>query len=322
MPLTLYRRGNIWHYRGSVAGRRLRGSTKTASKPTAQRIAAEVEARYWKGHLDGPEAVVTFANAANLYLDAGKPERFIASLNRYWGDTPIKNISSGAIRQSSLDLYPKASGATRNRQAIVPTQAIINHAASLDLCKPVRVKRWPVEKKERDPATWEWIDAFRAHANPHLGALALFMFCTGARISEAIAITWDDVDFPNRRVLIRQTKIGEERWAHIQPVLVAALASLQDRVDKVFRYSSRDTVGPQWDKVIKRAKIKHLSPHSCRHGFATAMLHAGVDPKTTAKRGGWKSTQHLFATYGHATDDESVTDCIVPATRDQGRKLG
>ena len=43
MPLKLFKRGKIWHYRGTVAGRLLRGSTKTASKETAQRIAADKE---------------------------------------------------------------------------------------------------------------------------------------------------------------------------------------------------------------------------------------------------------------------------------------
>lgn len=214
MPLTVYRRGQIWHYRGSVAGRRLRGSTKTADKKIAQRITSAVEARHWKGALDGPEAVLTFANAAHLYLNAKKPDRFLAKLSAYWKDTLVKAINPGAIRQACIDLLPNAAGSTRNRHVIVPTQAIINHAASRALCQPIRVPRWPVEHHEKTPATWEWIEAFRAVAPPHLGALALFMFCTGARISEALAVTWDDVDFSRRNVLIRQTKIGAERLAH------------------------------------------------------------------------------------------------------------
>jgi hypothetical protein len=43
MPLKIYRRGPIWHYRGTVAGRRLRGSTGTTDKDVAARIAAERE---------------------------------------------------------------------------------------------------------------------------------------------------------------------------------------------------------------------------------------------------------------------------------------
>ena len=56
MPLKLYSRGEIWHYRGTVAGRRLRGSCKTADKAIAARQIAEIEAREWKCNFDGPEA--------------------------------------------------------------------------------------------------------------------------------------------------------------------------------------------------------------------------------------------------------------------------
>jgi hypothetical protein len=44
MPLKLYKRGKVWHYRGTVAGRRIRGSCKTADQATAARAAAEIEA--------------------------------------------------------------------------------------------------------------------------------------------------------------------------------------------------------------------------------------------------------------------------------------
>lgn len=57
--LKIHKRGDIWHFSGTVAGRRLRGSTGTQDKTTAQRIAAETEARQWQGHLDGPGANLT-----------------------------------------------------------------------------------------------------------------------------------------------------------------------------------------------------------------------------------------------------------------------
>jgi integrase len=193
-------------------------------------------------------------------------------------------------------------------------QAVINHAASMDLCRHLKVKRFPVETKKKEPATWEWVQAFMAHSNPHLGALCCFMFLTGARISEALNVLWEDVDLSEGKALIRQTKIGAERRAHLPAVLVAAIANIQSNrepSEKVFKYSSLHTAKPQWRKVFKRAGIKPLTYHACRHGFATAMLHKGVDPITVAKLGGWKSAQHVFATYGHAMADETLADRIV-----------
>lgn len=322
MPLKLYRRddGDIWHYRGTVAGRRLRGTTGTAKKEVAQRFIADLETRRWKGHFDGPEAVLTFAQAAILYRDAEKATRFLDKVEDYWKDKPVKSITGGAVRKGAIVTYPNASGATRNRQFIVPTVAIINHAASLDLCRHLKVDRFPVTKKEKEPATWEWVQAFMAVSTPHLGALAAFMFLTGARITEAINLRWADVDLTARRALIKQTKISEERNAHLPPALVAALANIPSNREpdvKVFGYSSRDTAKHPWFAACKRAKIKVLTFHSCRHGFATALLHRRIDPITVAKLGGWKSPQHVFQTYGHAMDDDTLADLIIdtPATR-------
>jgi integrase len=319
MPLKLYRRkgSDIWHYRGTVAGKRLRGSTRTSDKDRALRIAAEKDARQWTSHLDGPAAVLTFANAAALYMKAGKQTRFLRKLIKHWNNTPVKEITAGAIRQSAVTLYPDVSGATRNRTVITPTQAIINHAAESELCQRIRVKRFPIEKKMKEPASWTWVRAFMSASSPHLGALACFMFATGARITEALSLTWMDVDFSSSTALIRQTKIGAQRRAHLPPALVAAMANIAGRgtrlggEGKVFRYRSRNSAAGPWRAAIKRAGIKPLSFHACRHGFATAALRAGIDIITVTKLGGWKTPQHVFGTYGHASDDATLTDRLI-----------
>lgn len=311
MSLKLSKRGRNWYYRGSVAGRKLRGSTKTADKEIAQQIIADLEAQIWKCHIHGPEAILTFAQAAILYRQAGREGRYLNQVEDYWRDVPVKTITAGSIRQAAIQLYPLACGATRNRSVIVPAQAIINYSAEMELCKHIKVKRFHVDHKEKTPITWEWIEAFMANANPHLGALACFLFLTGARISEALSVTWSDIDFNRCQALIRQTKVGSERMAHLPGPLMAAIANIKgDRQNKVFKYSTRSTAKVQWNVVIGRADIEKLSFHCCRHGFATAMLQAGIDPVTVAKRGGWKSPQHVFQTYGHALEDLTVTDRI------------
>jgi hypothetical protein len=296
MPLKIYKRGSLWHYRGTVAKRRLRGSTGTSNKETAVRIASDIETTTWKHRLDGPAAVLTFAQAAIAYRATGKPIRFLNRIEDYWKDTLVRDITPGGIRSAALVLYPKASGATRNRQAIVPMQAIINHAAEAELCPRIRV---------------EWVHAFMANSKPHLGTLALFMFLTGARVSEALAVDWGDVDFKAKSVLIRQTKIGAERRAHLPQSLIMALGNLQRIKGRpVFRYTDRANCIRVWETACKRGGIEPLTTHSCRHGFATALLRSGVDVVTIAKLGGWKSARHVLETYGHAIDDRTLTDLI------------
>lgn len=264
------------------------------------------------------------AQAALAYRDAGKSTRFLARVEDHWRDTPIREITGEAVRQSSRRLYPGARPATWNRQVIVPTQAIINHAAALGWCSPLRVKRFSVATKPKTPATAEWVEAFAAHASPHLGALALLMFGTGARIGEAVALTWADVDLSARLATIRQTKVNDTRTAHLPPPVVAALANISSTRradDLVFGYAGRSSVTTPWGRAIERAGIPYMSPHCCRHGFATTLLREGVDVKTVAKLGGWKDAGTVLQTYAHALDDPTLTDRLfgTPLTHEARR---
>lgn len=318
MPLKLFKRGEIWHYAGTVAGRRLRGSTKTAQFREAERFANAVESRELQGRRD-PGSVLTFAQASIEYRKVHGEPRYLVLVEDYWKDTLVKDITRGALKRAAVTLLPKAKGAYRNRAVIVPTSAVINFAATLELCPPFKPERFPVTKAVRDPATWAWVQAFMAHSSPHLGALAAFMFLTGARISEALDVKWRDVDFSAARVRIRMGKLGgQERLAHMPVALVAALANLPGEREagaQLFPYAGGTSCKDPWHVAIRNAGIKRLTPHSCRHGFATTLLHAGIDPITVAKRGGWKDPQQLFRTYGHAMDDETVTDLLTADTR-------
>lgn len=317
MPLKIFKRGDVYHYRGTVAGRRLRGSTKATDKEIATRAAAEIEARQWKRNFDGPEAVLTFSQAAIKYLAAGKQARFLPRISAYWKDTLVKDMTPGGIIQSARELYPRASGATRNRHVIVPTQAVINHAAELGLCQKISVTRLESFTKVKKPATIQWVRSFMKSSPPHLGGLALFMLLTGARVSEALSLKWSNVDLSKRTALISQTKIGAERLAHLPDELVVALANIPREPNRnVFRYTTVAAARKSWNAAVKRAGIEPLSFHCCRHGFATALLHAGVDVVTIAKLGGWKDKEHVVNTYGHAKDDPTLTDLIgTPVTQ-------
>ena len=174
------------------------------------------------------------------------------------------------------------------------------------------MKRWPVETKPRRPASWQWVMAFQSASSPHLSALACFMFLTGARIGESVSLRWSDLDLSKSTVLLRQTKTGTERLAHLPPDLIVALANISyggPASSRVFQMD-RHSAWRQWKRAVERAGIEYMSPHSCRHGFATSLLQAGVDPVTVAKLGGWTGVTQLWATYGHAREDRTITDLL------------
>lgn len=257
------------------------------------------------------------AQAFLTYIEDGGEDRFIGMPASYFKDTPVSEITGEAIRRGARQTYPKGSAATRNRQFIVPTVAAINHASELGWSQPIRVRRFKVNPKTKTPADLAWVNAFATQATelwlPELAALCLFMFGTGARIGEATALTWADVDFLLATATIRQTKTNTTRTAHLPQRVMVALANCggnRDPDEIVFGYANRHSVTKTWKYVAQRAGIAELTPHCCRHGFATSMLHKGFDPKTVADRGGWKDATTVLRTYAHAIEDPTTTDAL------------
>ena len=334
MPLRIFRRkirgklSKIWSYEGTVAGDLLRGSTGTADKGLAHRVASEIENRRLKRHLDGPEKeVLTFPQAVELYYKAHpiphpetnaskRTKRYINKIEDYWKDKAVSDMTAGAIRQSAIDLYPGMSGATLNRQVITPTQAIINHCAELELCPPIRIRRFKFEAKVKKPVTLEWLTTFCEYAQPIIKALVLQMFATAERFCEAHAAEWTDYDFQQRTILVRDTKTGQESFAHMPSPLLVALANLP-RDKKPFLYSESE-LRRRWDEDIERTAkavpgFERLTFHCCRHGFATKLLRDGVDPKTAAALGRWKSVALFIETYAHAIQNPQLTERLFDA---------
>ncbi|MCW2302576.1 integrase [Rhodovulum sulfidophilum] len=107
-----------------------------------------------------------------------------------------------------------------------------------------------------------------------------------------------------------------KRIAHLPPEIVVSLANIpsnRNPDDPVFGYAGRGSVRGHWNNVCRRAKIERLTPHCCRHGFATSMLQAGIDVKTVADMGGWKDATTVLRTYSHAMKDPSVTNVLFGA---------
>ena len=259
------------------------------------------------------------------YLDAGKSDRYLLRLVQHWKDTLVTEVLPETIRRAARKLYPDACEVTWNRQVIKPTQATINYAAELGWCPKISVKRFSENPKAKVPATLEWVRAFSVQVVkdglPQLAALCLFMFGTAARIGEACRMTWADLDLPAARATMYMFKPQPwERVAHLSPEVVKAVAKIRSNREPdapVFGYADRRKCAYHWIRTAERAGILPLSPHCCRHGFATTMLRKGFDVKMVAERGGWKDATTVLRTYAHAIQDISVTDALfdTPATQ-------
>lgn len=308
--LKIHQRGGIWHVAGTIAGNRVRQSLGTRDRGTAEELRAQLEARLWKRHTYGEEAVRTFEEAALHYMTHGGERRFLAPLIKHFKGRAIGSIKPGEIREAALALFPQAQPATRNRQGIIPARAVINHAHELGWCNPIKVSLFPAPKsRKHKPVDRKWLKAFMAQADadglPHLSAIVLFMNQTGARVSEAVRLTGAHVDLARRIAVLERTKTDEMSVRHLTAELALRLGALGLSDDQpVFRYTDPKAVTRRMKAVAERAKIPARTSHSAgRHSFGTnAMTVPGASVKAAMDAGGWKSARLFLETYVHASD--------------------
>src|SRR3990167_1450844 len=245
MPgLTPKLRRGVYYAIGYVGRKRVRKSLGTRDEGQAHELCALYEAKLWKRHSYGEEAVRTFEEAALSYQQADGESRFLAPLLKRFRGRVLGTIKAGEIVDAAHALYPNAKPATRNRQAIVPMRAVLSYASAKGWCAPIKVKNFPVQKVRRTSVDRTWIDAFLAQSDaddlPHLSAAALFMFQTGTRISEAARLLPEHVDLDNKVALLEDTKTGKWESRHLTDELVLRIENLPRKPGKpLFGYASR-----------------------------------------------------------------------------------
>jgi integrase len=328
MPIRLVRRPKSpnWVIRGTLRGIRVEESTGTDKRKVAEEIRAKREAEILAQSVYGRRATATFAEAALSYLENGGDKRFLDKVIEHFGTTPLARIDQDAIDRGAREVYPNASGATRDRQFYTPASAVIKHAAKRGWCS-----QFIMERPEKPPGRVRWITPEQADrlidaCNEHLRPLVIFLLYTGARIGEALWLDWNDVDlarghvsFPVNPTDGRRTKNNEARGVHLHPRVRAALANLPHREGEVFRRpdgtayerlheDGKDTsaggrIKRAFAGACKRAGIKNFTPHDCRHTWATWHYAKNRDLLALQKLGGWK-TLAMVTRYAHVNVGE------------------
>ncbi|MFN3456306.1 MAG: tyrosine-type recombinase/integrase [Novosphingobium sp.] len=341
MPLEPYLRNGKWWARGRIEHNGTpiteyqRYSTKALSEAGAREWCSQEEARVIRRHILGPEAAAkeeaaafTFAEACLLYEADAKTANYLLAILQEWGDKPVVEITPKMVRDLGKQLYPDAGTVTWTRQVVTPIRSVINNAHDLGKCAPIKIKGYDRQERARQdkrrgstgrtkylPGSWEWILQFCEHAEQRVRALALTMFSTGARISQAMEMHPKHFDAENKKLCIPGAKGMGDRWLDIPDWLVAELKELppflyprgwehKDENRRLFGYAERSSPRKAWNKAIEKAKIEFIPFHSAgRHGFGQELnVRHAIDEKSAAAFGGWSDVNLMKRTYTHAEE--------------------
>ncbi|MFA5866342.1 MAG: site-specific integrase [Actinomycetota bacterium] len=194
------------------------------------------------------------------------------------------------------------------------------------------VDRPKIPKSEIDYLSPEEIGRLLHAAEPKARdhALLMLLATTGVRIGEALALTWDDVDFVKQTINVSKTMhagvatspktAGSRRVVRFPEALKRELMTFQltspiTKANHVFVSSvgtplDRDRVRNRILKpALALAGLRSVSVHSLRHSYATMLIHQGENLKFVQSQLGHSSMRVTFDRYGHllpAAGDEAM----------------
>lgn len=163
------------------------------------------------------------------------------------------------------------------------------------------------EKEEINPPTLHHVAGILAAVSPRYRLHLRLIEGTGLRISEALALTWGDLDVPGGqvRVSIKRTKGGTagQRFVPLPASVlkeITALVPPEDRVatERILQGSDQ-AVRLAMGRACRHAEIPHYSPHDLRHRFISLRIRCGWDPVTVARLVGHSKASITLDTYSH-----------------------
>lgn len=322
MPLKLIppgTRGNtVYYLRGTIDGRQIEVSTKTANAKAAREFALAFERAQRDGHIPAAREALTFARAVDLYLewrDPAKADRLrLAKVNVVLGRKQVADIRQVDLVEAAQILAGGLAPATKNREVVRPASAVLHYAAKNGFCPALQFALFkeprPVTRAVSTDTASQLLDA--TPAGPRRLFL-LWSFHQGTRISDTLHVTWDDLDLPRQVARVRISKT--DRWAELplHAEVFEALAAIPEgeRSGPLFPWSQKTGVY-RWLRPMTRGLGLKFTPHMARHSLGTWLNESGAGLRT------------IMAALGHRDVKSSIRyqDADTEIVRAAGARLG
>jgi len=326
-----------------------------ANFPHEKEAWLEIDRRHLKPQLDQSAlrtGQLTFGDLAASYMQNGMKK--LAATTQYtvkhyiddhllprWGTSSALDIQPLEIEQwlGSLRFSNPTKGKMRSIMSIVYTRAQkYGHVPRNESSNPVRWVEQSAKSSYKpivlDPATAAKI--FEALSGAEL-ALAILVAATGVRISEALGLKWEDVDYQGKQINLRRVWVKDTIVESLKTDDSEAPVPLTDLLAVFLRDWQRETVygrPSDWVFASKRSKgrkprsssvltFDHLRPaaiaagvkikkgqrfgfHNFRHGLASWLVNKGTDVKTVQGLLRHSNVKTTLGLYVHRVQDSMM----------------
>lgn len=317
--MGVYKRGNNWWIRYSFKGKIRRESSGSENKSVAKKLLAirKAEIAQGKYKIKSPESQILFQDYANEFLRWAKIHRKHKSFLRYqvslnqllphFGKLKISNITRKEIERYKAKRRNQASGSTINRD-LACMKKILNNAISdgiIDVNPVLGVEFFKEPKRSPNYLTDEearrLIDACDTVA---IKTFVILGLNTGMRLNELLNLKWEDVNLDDKLIVLKDTKNNKEESIPLNNTALNRLKKLTRLSDFVITKENGDPylyIRKSWNRVVKKAGLKNITPHILRHTFATILVREGADLNAVKELGRWSELK-LVERYSHVSN--------------------
>ena len=240
----------------------------------------------------GASAPFSFGDAVRSYLlrrSRGHTTSVIAEgFAASWGRMPVEDVDTRWIDTWVSRRLKEVSSATARREAttlmaVLKMAVLSGRLASM----PTLVRPLDGEPRLRalSEIEVEQLMAVPVSSEQPVWELASFMLETGARIGEALALEWVDVDLVAREVTFRSRKGTGVLRTRVIPLSLKAVEILQELkvVPRPFGWPSVSAASLATTALGVRRGLVDFTSHDLRRTFASRLLAKKVDVRVVAE---------------------------------------
>ena len=333
-------------------------STKKEAALSLSRLQLEIEKN---GSLVRRNDTATFQDVYLLWLEqykGGVKENTLRQTKSAFRMYILPHLGDFRIEKINVARCQKAVNAWAERTKIFKlfknyASSVFKYAISLDMCSdnPMAKVHVPVKKQslgDEDNKKIEFysknelltfLDCLEKEGNQKRLTFFRVLAFTGARKSEILALTWEDVDFTNKKLNINKTlAIGEKgiivntpktktskrsvslddctieilkRWRKEQRKLYFALGfNTSGKAQAVFtnkdnRYIRPNTVSAWMQNIVDKYDLNYIKIHGFRHTHCSLLFDSGASIQEVKERLGHANIETTMNIYAHVTEEKA-----------------
>ncbi|MDQ4078075.1 MAG: tyrosine-type recombinase/integrase [Chloroflexota bacterium] len=172
---------------------------------------------------------------------------------------------------------------------------------------PARDATAPWDK--RSPYLHADVERLLNTADPKDRVLILLCAHGGLRVSEAIALTWADIDLHRHMLIVKQGKGGKQRPVVLSERLRSALEAVGPAEGRLLRWSDV-RARARLEAVCTRAGVPYKGVHALRHYAGTRLMQQTGNLEHVARHLGHSSieTARIYAKWSDETLREALSE--------------